>query len=213
MFRFSIFDSQLWTSKKISMSFFYILAFIITNNEETNLVRAIEVAEDYSINPSTDQGTLLSLSTNILGTCLAQIEWVSDVNDIRHAEIKQQDIISITSFPPSKTERSHYNRITETLTRVNPALIEGKVMGKSRVPAWFEMANNWQLPESHPRNNKTRCYAATVIAGKEVSSFYKVMRKETSHHYLIRTRNALIHGTGEILLFNSLFGLSVQSSI
>ena len=185
----------MWTTGKC---YFCIFALIITNYEDGNFVRSIEVAGNYSINPSNYQGILLSLSTNIVGTCLAQVGWILGANDVRHTGRKQQDIISITSFAPSETERSHYSGIVETLTRVNPALVEGKVMGKSRVPAWFEMANNWQLPGSHPRNNKTRCYAATVIAGKEVSSFYKVMKEETSEHYLIRTNNAIIHGTGEV---------------
>lgn len=193
------------------MLILFIQAFTMTQNKFGNFVCAIEVtqtekyAQDYSQNLANDEATLLEISKNIIGSCIMHINSASNEDYMRPVVLNKTKSLSISIFPPSKAEILRYNDIVETLTRVNPALAEGKVLGNSRVQAWFETANNWQLPESHPRNNKTRCYAATVIAGKEVSTFYKVMRKETSLNYLIHTNNALIHGTGEILLYAILF--------
>mmetsp|Transcript_23289 Transcript_23289/g.22446 ORF Transcript_23289/g.22446 Transcript_23289/m.22446 type:complete len:578 (+) Transcript_23289:171-1904(+) len=106
--------------------------------------------------------------------------------------------IPVTLYPPSTDEASQYISTSQTFSKVNLDLIQAKVNGVSKIPSWLESGNNWQLLASHPRSNKTLCLSSSIAAEKEVTSFYKEMKKDTSMFYILHTYNALIHGTGII---------------
>lgn len=106
--------------------------------------------------------------------------------------------IPVTLYPPSTDEALHYIKTGDTLSKVNPDLIRAKVNGVSKIPTWLVSGNNWQLLASHPRSNKTLCLSSSIAAEKEITSFYKDMKKDPSMFYMLHTNNALIHGTGII---------------
>ena len=56
--------------------------------------------------------------------------------------------------------------------------------------------NSWQLPLSHPRNNKTNCVRLATLAGISPIQIYQTYRDTSSAFYVVRANNAFIHETG-----------------
>lgn len=56
--------------------------------------------------------------------------------------------------------------------------------------------NSWQLPLSHPRNNKTNCVRLATRAGISPIQIYQNYRESSSKFYLVRANNAFVHETG-----------------
>jgi hypothetical protein len=153
---------------------------------------------------------LLNVRNNVVGKC--EVFLMNDLSDSARpnfTEKKNQSRLQVDVFPPSKYEKNLYANIVDTLSRANPDLAIGNVMGTSRVSAWLKSGNNWQLPASHPRNNKLLCLNASSVAGISTAKFYKDMKDDASEFYVLQTRNALIHGTGTTIFFTIPFLLSI----
>jgi hypothetical protein len=114
-----------------------------------------------------DEALVVSrLNDNIVGNCLTKIVNSVSASSLSSTKLSVQESIPVKLFPPSQHEVTSYINTIDTLTRANPELAGGLVLGKSRVPA-FMIGNNWQLPADHVRQNKTLCVSAATRAGEE----------------------------------------------
>ena len=145
---------------------------------------------------------LLTVLNDVVGNCDAFLLNLSNSASSNFTGIADQSRIQVAVFPPSKYEITLYANMVDTLSRANPELAIGNVLGNSRVPAWLKSGNNWQLPASHPRNNKLLCLNASSAAGVSTMNFYKEMKEDASEFYLLHTRDALIHGTGTATFYS-----------
>jgi hypothetical protein len=146
---------------------------------------------------------LLNVRNNVVGNCdLFLLNNLSDSARTNFTGKTNQSRLQVDVFPPSKYEKTSYANIVDTLSRANPELAIGNVMGTSRVSSWLKSGNNWQLPTSHPRNNKLLCLNASSVAGISTVKFYKDMKDDACEFYVLHTRNALIHGTGTTTLYS-----------
>lgn len=139
---------------------------------------------------------LLNVRNNVAGNCDVYLFNLSNAASNNFTDLANRSRLQVEVFPPSSYEKTLYTNIIDTLSRANPDLAIGNVMGNSRVPAWLKSSGNWQLPASHPRNNKLLCLNASSAAGISTVKFYREMKEDASQFYVLHTRDALIHGTG-----------------
>ena len=102
----------------------------------------------------------------------------------------------VTLLRPTTKELEDYKSVIQTWTSANTKLGLGIVRGVAKASQWANnTVNSWQLPESHPRNNKTNCVRLATQAGIHPIQIYQEYRA-IEPFYVARASNAFIHETG-----------------
>ena len=139
---------------------------------------------------SANEITLSPMYENIRGKC-------KTIHKANFSEFSSKADISIVYSIPSPIEFRSYNSLPATITEASPGLGIGNVKCRPTAAAWASSTGNtWQLPASHPRNNKTMCVEVSLAAGRTPSKFYDSTLMKLDQFYVMYAKKAIIHEAG-----------------
>jgi hypothetical protein len=147
--------------------------------------------------PSTQK----SLQENNFGTCKVEYQQKSTQEFLqpemlrKFSDLKETTWI-VTEMPPTPEEVREYSAIVPSLSKAHHNLAIGFVNRKPQGETWINRKDlSWQLPEDHPRNNRSFCLSTTQRVVLKPLAVHEEW-KTTIPMYLIQAKNVLIHETG-----------------
>jgi hypothetical protein len=147
--------------------------------------------------PSTQQ----SLKENNFGTCKVEYQQINNHEFLQKETLRKFNDMKektwvVTEMTPTSDEVLEYSTIVPSLSKAHHNLAIGFVNRKPQGEIWVNRKDlSWQLPEDHPRNNRSFCLSTTqrvVVKPLAVHEEWKT----TVPMYLVQAKNVLIHETG-----------------
>jgi regulation of enolase protein 1 (concanavalin A-like superfamily) len=142
--------------------------------------------------------TTESLKQDIIGTCTYALRNFGPADGNGFDRIDIPEDVDVGVLTPADEQLTNYlTKIPDTVTMVHPGLHVGNVKCRPTALTWMmNTQNNWQLPPSHPRNNKTICVVSSKQASEEPSRFYGKLKRAIDPYYMIHAKHAIIHESG-----------------